>query len=42
MEHLSSRCRRSGAYAAAGVFRGTLKRPGPLEISLDLGELTPR
>lgn len=33
----------TGAYApAAGIFRGTLKRPVPFEISLDLDTLTPR
>ncbi|MCX4857508.1 Uma2 family endonuclease [Streptomyces canus] len=29
------------AYAPAGTFRDALKRPAPLEISLDLGKLTP-
>ena len=31
----------TGAYAPAGIFRGTLKRPVPFEISLDLDKLTP-
>ncbi|MFF8899941.1 Uma2 family endonuclease [Streptomyces lydicus] len=29
------------SYAPAGIFRGTLKRPVPFEISLDLDKLTP-
>ncbi len=29
------------SYAPAGLFRGTLQRPLPFEISLDLGRLTP-
>ncbi|SCF75869.1 Putative restriction endonuclease [Streptomyces sp. MnatMP-M17] len=29
------------AYAPAGIFRGSLKRPVPFEISLDLEKLTP-
>jgi hypothetical protein len=28
-------------YAPAGVFRGSLSRPVPFEITLDLGKLTP-
>jgi Uma2 family endonuclease len=31
----------TGVYAPAGIFRGTLKRPVPFEISLDLDKLTP-
>ncbi len=31
----------TGAYAPAVIFRGTLKRPVPFEISLDLDKLTP-
>ncbi|WP_327304797.1 Uma2 family endonuclease [Streptomyces sp. NBC_01298] len=31
----------AGAYAPAGIFRGTLRRPVPFEISLDLDKLTP-
>lgn len=31
----------TGVYAPAGIFRGTLKRPVPFEISLDLDQLTP-
>ncbi|MEV6112004.1 Uma2 family endonuclease [Streptomyces sp. NPDC052109] len=31
----------TGAYAPAGIFRGSLKRPVPFEISLDLDKLTP-
>ncbi|MFD8716635.1 Uma2 family endonuclease [Streptomyces sp. NPDC059629] len=31
----------TGAYAPAGIFRGTLKRPVPFDISLDLDRLTP-
>lgn len=30
------------AYAPAGIFRGSLRRPVPFEIALDLDELTPR
>lgn len=29
------------AYAPAGIFRGTLRRPVPFEIGLDLDRLTP-
>ncbi|WP_371617719.1 Uma2 family endonuclease [Streptomyces sp. NBC_00454] len=29
------------AYTPAGIFRGTLQRPVPFEISLDLDKLTP-
>ncbi|MGW1757864.1 Uma2 family endonuclease [Streptomyces mirabilis] len=29
------------SYAPAGIFRGTLERPVPFEISLDLDKLTP-
>ncbi|MGW0773266.1 Uma2 family endonuclease [Streptomyces sp. NPDC002835] len=29
------------AYAPAGIFRGSLRRPVPFEISLDLDKLTP-
>ena len=32
----------TGVYAPAGIFRGTLERPVPFEISLDLGDLLPR
>ena len=31
----------TGSYAPAGIFRGTLKRPVPFEIGLDLDKLTP-
>ncbi|MFI0940575.1 Uma2 family endonuclease [Streptomyces sp. NPDC021020] len=31
----------TGAYAPAGIFRGTLKRPVPFDIVLDLDALTP-
>lgn len=31
----------TGVYAPAGIFRGTLKRPVPFEISLDLDKLIP-
>ncbi|PCG85373.1 restriction endonuclease [Streptomyces sp. WZ.A104] len=31
----------TGAYAPAGIFRGTLQRPVPFEVSLDLDKLTP-
>jgi hypothetical protein len=31
----------TGVYAPAGIFRGTLERPVPFEISLDLDRLTP-
>ena len=31
----------TGVYAPAGIFRGTLKRPAPFEISLDLDKLIP-
>ncbi|MGW3204501.1 Uma2 family endonuclease [Streptomyces sp. NPDC001135] len=31
----------TGAYAPAGIFRGTLTRPVPFEISLDLDKLLP-
>ncbi|MCX5392951.1 Uma2 family endonuclease [Streptomyces sp. NBC_00094] len=31
----------TGAYAPAGIFRGTLQRPVPFEINLDLDTLTP-
>ncbi|MGW2042760.1 Uma2 family endonuclease [Streptomyces virginiae] len=31
----------TGAYAPAGIFRGTLQRPVPFEITLDLAKLTP-
>jgi Uma2 family endonuclease len=31
----------TGAYAPAGIFRDTLKRPVPFEISPDLDKLTP-
>ncbi|MFG3246894.1 Uma2 family endonuclease [Streptomyces sp. NPDC048187] len=31
----------TGSYAPAGIFRGTLQRPVPFEISLDLDRLTP-
>ncbi|MER5503078.1 Uma2 family endonuclease [Streptomyces sp. NPDC002561] len=31
----------TGSYAPAGIFRHTLKRPLPFEISLDLDSLTP-
>ncbi|MFJ3631792.1 Uma2 family endonuclease [Streptomyces sp. NPDC090112] len=31
----------TGAYAPAGIFRGTLHRPVPFEITLDLDTLTP-
>jgi Uma2 family endonuclease len=31
----------TGVYAPAGISRGTLKRPVPFEISLDLDRLTP-
>ncbi|SDN76574.1 hypothetical protein SAMN04487981_106444 [Streptomyces sp. cf386] len=31
----------TGRHAPAGIFRGTLKRPVPFEISLDLDKLTP-
>ncbi|MGW5345860.1 Uma2 family endonuclease [Streptomyces sp. HUAS TT3] len=31
----------TGAYAPAGIFRGTLQRPVPFEITLDLDKLTP-
>jgi Uma2 family endonuclease len=30
-----------GAYAPAGIFRGSLNRPVPFPVSLDLDELTP-
>ncbi|MFK0218897.1 hypothetical protein ACIQWN_12015 [Streptomyces vinaceus] len=33
--------RPTGAYAPAGIFRGTLQRPVPFEITLDLDKLTP-
>ncbi|WP_394378867.1 hypothetical protein [Saccharopolyspora spinosa] len=32
----------TGVYAPAGIFRGTLQRPVPYEIDLDLRRLTPR
>ncbi|MER5374052.1 Uma2 family endonuclease [Streptomyces sp. NPDC002553] len=32
----------TGAYAPAGIYRGTLKRPVPFEIDLDLDKLTPQ
>ncbi|MEV0048922.1 Uma2 family endonuclease [Saccharopolyspora shandongensis] len=32
----------TGVYAPAGIFRGTLQRPVPFEISVDLDRLTPR
>lgn len=31
----------TGAYAPAGIFRGTLQRSVPFETSLDLDKLTP-
>ncbi|MFF5281458.1 Uma2 family endonuclease [Streptomyces sp. NPDC013171] len=31
----------TGAYAPAGIFRGTLRRPVPFEINLDLDGLAP-
>ncbi|MEU9798770.1 Uma2 family endonuclease [Streptomyces sp. NPDC051000] len=31
----------TGAYAPAGIFRGTLQRPVPFAINLDLDKLTP-
>ncbi|MFJ7044786.1 restriction endonuclease [Streptomyces sp. JV178] len=31
----------TGVYAPAGIFRGTLERPVPFEISVDLDKLTP-
>lgn len=31
----------TGAYAPTGIFRGTLQRPVPFAISLDLDKLTP-
>ncbi|MEV6671426.1 Uma2 family endonuclease [Streptomyces sp. NPDC051162] len=31
----------TGAYAPAGIFRGTLKRPVPFDIELDLDALVP-
>lgn len=31
----------TGAYAPAGIFRDTLQRPVPFEVSLDLDKLTP-
>ncbi|WP_416972060.1 Uma2 family endonuclease [Streptomyces sp. 4F14] len=31
----------TGAYAPAGIFRNTLKRPVPFDITLDLDSLTP-
>ncbi|MET9113647.1 Uma2 family endonuclease [Streptomyces longwoodensis] len=31
----------TGTYAPAGIFRGSLKRPVPFPISLDLDRLTP-
>lgn len=31
----------TGAYAPAGIFRGTLQRPVPFGITLDLDKLTP-
>ncbi|MCP3755795.1 Uma2 family endonuclease [Streptomyces sp. TBY4] len=31
----------TGAYAPAGIFRGTLQRPVPFAITLDLDSLTP-
>lgn len=31
----------TGAYAPAGIFRGTLQRPVPFQVSLDLDKLTP-
>ncbi|KOG33004.1 Uma2 family endonuclease [Streptomyces resistomycificus] len=31
----------TGVYAPAGIFRGSLKRPVPFEITLDLDKLTP-
>ncbi|EFG09035.1 DUF820 domain-containing protein [Streptomyces clavuligerus] len=32
----------TGAYAPAGIFRGSLHRPVPFEIKLNLDSLTPR
>lgn len=31
----------TGSYTPAGIFRGTLQRPVPFEITLDLDTLTP-
>lgn len=39
--HVYELDQRTGSYAPAGIFRGTLRRPMPFEISLDLDKLTP-
>lgn len=31
----------TGVYAPAGIFQGTLERPVPFEINVDLDKLTP-
>ena len=31
----------TGSYVAVGIFRGTLERPVPFRIALDLDKLTP-
>ncbi|MEU3845141.1 Uma2 family endonuclease [Streptomyces sp. NPDC028635] len=39
--HVYERDEPTGVYAPAGIFRGSLKRPVPFEISLNLDKLTP-
>ncbi|MEU5042263.1 Uma2 family endonuclease [Streptomyces griseorubiginosus] len=39
--HVYELDRPTGAYAPAGIFRGTLRRPVPFAINLDLDKLTP-